>query len=104
MLYWLTDSVLIATPDKAKTWTQMGVVKDAQYGPVFGKTAKHLFVLTKSGVVESTDGGTVWSAPVAPPAEMKGLGGLSWLEFDPQHDTVYLMKMGSELYRLSRAK
>ncbi len=35
---------------------------------------------------------------------MKGLGGLSWLEYDPQHDTLYLMKMGSDLYRLNRSK
>ena len=37
-----------------------------------------------------------------PPSEMKGVGGLSWLEYDPKHDTLYLMKMGSELYQLRR--
>lgn len=103
-LYWLTEGGLIATSDKGETWKDIGAVKDAQYGPIFGKTAKHMFVLTKAGPVESTDGGTIWSAPLSPPPEMKGLGGLSWLEYDPQHDTLYLMKMGSELYRLSRGK
>ena len=103
-LSWLTDSGLISTTDKAETWKQLGTIKDSQYGPIFGKSSKHMFVLTKAGTVESTDGGANWSSPLAPPKEMKGIGGLSWLEFDPQHDTLYLMKMGSDLYRLSRAK
>ena len=59
-------------------------MKDALYGPVFGKDGKHLFVLTKAGVAESTDGGATWSKPLAPPKEMKGVGGLSWLEYDPR--------------------
>ena len=103
-LYWLVDGGLIATTDKGETWKQIGMVKDAQYGPIFGKSSKHMFVLTKAGPVESTDGGANWSAPLAPPQDLKGVGGLSWIEFDPQHDTLYLMKMGSELYRLTRAK
>lgn len=101
-LYWLTDEGLIVTADKGETWKNLGVVKDAQYGPIFGKDGKHLFVLTKAGVVESTDTGATWSKPVPAPKEMKGIGGLSWLEYDPKSDSVYLMKMGSDLYRLSR--
>lgn len=103
-LYWLVDGGLITTTDKGETWKKIGEIKDAQYGPIFGKDARHLFVLTKSGPVESTDGGVNWSPPLAPPKDMKGIGSLSWLEYDPQHDTLYLMKMGSDLYRLTRAK
>jgi hypothetical protein len=103
-LYWLADGGLIATTDKGKTWKKIGEIKDAQYGPIFGKNAKHMFVLTKAGVVESTDGGATWSKPLAPPKAMKGIGGLSWLEYDPKHDVLYLMKMGSDLYRLARGK
>ena len=61
-------------------------------------------MLTKAGPVESTDGGATWSPPFAPPQAMKGIGGLSWLEYDPQHDALYLMKMGSDLYRLKRGQ
>jgi hypothetical protein len=104
VLYWLVEGGLIASADKAATWKKLGEVKDAQYGPIFGKDAKHLFVLTKAGVVESTDGGATWSKPIAPPKEMKGTGGLSWLEYDPNNDLLYLMKMGSDLYRLDRAQ
>jgi photosystem II stability/assembly factor-like uncharacterized protein len=101
-LYWLVDGGLIATSDKGKTWKKIAEVKDAQYGPIFGKDARHLFVLTRAGVVESTDGGASWSRPLPPPRELKGLAGLSWLEYDPTQDCLYLMKMGSDLYRLDR--
>ena len=103
-LYWLVDGGLIATTDQAAHWKTLGEVKEAQYGPIFGKNSQHLFVLTKSGSIESTDGGSTWSPPLAPPKELKGIGGLSWLEYDPQHDLLYLMKMGSELYCFNRAK
>jgi hypothetical protein len=101
-LYWLVDGGLIATTDKGVTWKKIGAVKNAQYGPVFGKDTSHMFVLTKAGVVESRDGGASWSQPLPPPREMKGIGGLSWLEYDPTSDVLYLMKMGSDLYRLDR--
>jgi photosystem II stability/assembly factor-like uncharacterized protein len=101
-LYWLVDGGLIASADKGKTWKKLGRVKDAQYGPIFGKNARHLFVLTRAGVVESSDGGATWSKPLAPPPGMKGIGGLSWLEYDSKQDVLYLMKMGSDLYRLAR--
>jgi hypothetical protein len=103
-LYWLVDGGLIATTDRGATWKKVGAIKDGQYGPVFGKDAKHLFVLTKAGVVESTDGGATWGKPVAPPKGHKGIGGLSWLEYDPQNDVLYLMRMGTDLYRLERGK
>jgi photosystem II stability/assembly factor-like uncharacterized protein len=103
-LYWLVDGGLIVTEDKGASWKKIGTVKDALYGPVFGKDANHFFVLAKAGVVESTDGGATWSKPVAIPQGMKGVGGLTWLDFDPQHDILYLMRMGTDLYRLSRGK
>jgi hypothetical protein len=101
-LYWLVDGGLIATADRGATWRKVGAVKEGLYGPVFGKDARHLFVLTKAGVVESTDGGATWTGPLPPPKGLKGVVGLSWLEYDPRNDVLYLMKMGSDLYRLDR--
>jgi hypothetical protein len=101
-LYWLMDDALYRTTDKGEKWENLGAIKDARYGPIFGKSAKHLFVLTKNGIVESADGGRTWSEAIAPPKELKGIPPLTWLEYDPTSDTLYLMKMGSELYKLSR--
>ncbi len=82
----------------------MAAMKNGRYGPVFGKDAKHMFILTGAGIVESTDAGTTWSSPIAAPKDLKGIGGLTWLAYDPQNDVIYLMKMGSDLFKLARAK
>lgn len=103
-LYWLVDGGLIVSRDKGANWEKLSNLQDGRYGPVFGRTAKHLFVLAGRGVIESTDGGKTWSEPLAPPRDLKGTGGLTWLEFDPTSDSLYLMKMGSDLFKLARGK
>ena len=103
-VYWLADGALIRTADAGKTWDKVGDVKDGRYGPIFGKDAKQMFVLTGAGVVESTDGGATWSKPVAPPKEFKDVSALSWIDYDPANDVLYMMKMGSDLYRMERGK
>lgn len=102
-LYWLTTGGLLATADQAATWTRIAEIPDALYGPVFGASAKHLLVLTRKGIVESADAGATWSDPLAGPADFGDLAGLTWLDFDPKSDTLYLMKMTSDLYRFRRA-
>jgi photosystem II stability/assembly factor-like uncharacterized protein len=103
-LYWLTDGGLIRSKDAGKTWEKIGEVKDARYGPIFGKDAKQMFVLTGAGVIESADGGATWSKPTAPPTELKGVSALTWIDYDPVNDILYLLKMGSDLYRMPRGK
>jgi len=102
MLYWVVEGAVIATADKAVTWKKLGDLKDGRYGPVFGKDARHMFVLTGSGIVESTDGGASWSKSLPLPKELKGAAPLTWMEYSPQHDTLYVMRMTSELFRLQR--
>ena len=101
-LYWLAGESLIATTDDGKSWKKLGTVRDALFGPVFGKGAKQLFVLTKAGIVESEDGGSSWSKPVTLPKELKGASALTWLAYDPKNDLLYAMKMGSDLYKMPR--
>lgn len=103
-LYWLVDGALIVSADKGASWKKLGDVKDGRYGPIFGKDARHLFVLTGGGILESSDGGATWSKPIELPKEVKGGGALTWLEYDPAHDALYIMKMTSELYRMDRGK
>ena len=94
---------LIASADAGATWKKFGDIRDGRYGPVFGKDDKQLFVLTGAGIGESSDGGANWSKPIPPPKGMRGVGGLTWLEYDPTGDTLYLMKMGSDLFKLARS-
>jgi photosystem II stability/assembly factor-like uncharacterized protein len=101
-LYWLVDGALLSTADQGKTWAKRSDVQDGRYGPIFGRDSKHLFILTKAGIVESTDGGSTWAKPMMLPQELKGTGPLTWLDYDPKADIVYVMKMGSDLYRLVR--
>ncbi|HEY3789905.1 MAG TPA: sialidase family protein [Urbifossiella sp.] len=101
-LYWLAEGALYKTTDKAATWEKLSTVKDAFFGPVFGKDAKQLFVLMNKGIIESTDGGATWSSPIAVPKGLKGVNGLAWLEYDPTADVLYVMMMSSELYALNR--
>jgi hypothetical protein len=101
-LYWLVQGALIRTADRGETWKKVSELKDARYGPVFGKDGKHLFVLIGTGIVESTDGGASWSRPIALPKGLKGAGGLTWVEYDPKGKFLYVMKMTSDLYRLAR--
>ena len=67
-------------------------------------TFHDLFVLTGAGILETTDAGANWSRPIAAPKGLKGIGGLTWMEYDPTSDSLYVMKMGSELYKLARGK
>lgn len=103
-LYWVTDKALITTADRGQSWRKVADLKDGRFGPIFGKDARHLFVLTGGGIVESTDGGATWGKAIAPPRAMGGVSTLSWMEYDPVHDILYVMKMGSDLYRLERGK
>jgi hypothetical protein len=101
-LFWLVEGALIVTADRGESWKKVCDLPGGRYGPVFGKDARHLFVLTMMGVVESTDGGMTWAKPLPLPKAMGGASGLSWLEYDPNGDVLYVMKMGSDLFRLAR--
>lgn len=103
-LYWLVDGGLIATTDAGESWKKVSDIKDGRYGSIFGKDAKQLFILTAAGVIESADAGSTWAKPIAAPKELKGVVGLTWLDYDPTSDALYLMKMGSDLFKLTRGK
>jgi photosystem II stability/assembly factor-like uncharacterized protein len=99
-LYWLVDGALLTTTDKGENWKKLAEIKDGRYGPIFGKDDKHLFVLTGGGIITSTDGGASWSKPIAMPKELKGGSALTWIDYDPVHDLLYTMKMGSDLFQM----
>ncbi len=98
------DVALIVTKDAGETWAKVCDLKDGRFWPVFGKDARHLFAITKDGVTEITDAGATWGKPIPPPKDLKGIGGLTWLAYDAKNDTPCLMKMGTDLFKLSRGK
>jgi photosystem II stability/assembly factor-like uncharacterized protein len=103
-LYWLVDGAVIASKDAGESWAKVSEATKGRFGPVFGKSAKHLFVLTNDGVIESTDAGATWAKPIPSPKELKGVNNLLWLAYDAKSDVLYLMGMGSDLYKLARGK
>jgi hypothetical protein len=64
---------------------------------------KHQFVLTESGIKESTDGGATWLKAISLPKDFI-VGSQAWVEYDAKNDVLYLMKKGSDLYKLPRSK
>lgn len=104
LLYWLVDGALLVTKDRGASWDKISDIKGGREGPIFGKDAKHMLVLAGNEILESNDGGATWPQKIALPKDLKGASALTWLEYDPVHDTVYVMKMGSQLFRLQRGK
>jgi hypothetical protein len=101
-LYWVVEGALIVSADQGASWKKLGALKDGRYGPIFGKTEQHVLVLTGAGIVESKDGGATWGPPLAVPKELKGVSALTWFDYDPGNEVLYVMKMTSDLYRLKR--
>ena len=62
---------------------------------------KHVFVLTDTCIKESTDGGTTWNRAIDLPKSFV-TNSDSWVQYDATNDVVYLMKKGSDLYKLAR--
>jgi hypothetical protein len=92
-----------AGPDRKFVRALKGA-KGARHDRVYGKNDKHIFRLTNAGIVESTDGGANWSKAIAPPKGLKGGAGPTWIEYDPKNDILYVMRPGSDLYKLARHK
>ena len=65
--------------------------------------ARHLFVLGETYIKESRDGGATWLQAIPLP---KGFATTSstWIEYDATNDIIYVMKPGSDLYKLARPK
>jgi photosystem II stability/assembly factor-like uncharacterized protein len=102
-LYWVTSNAMILSRDKGETWQETCKLAEPLCGPAFGVNPKHMFVLLGGAVVESSDGGANWSKPERLPPAMGGNPSLTWIDYDPVHDLLYMMRMGSELYQLARA-
>jgi|GEM_PF-6661009 len=80
-----------------ETWKEVRAHADK------ARDAKHLFVLAETSIKESRDGGATWLKSISAP---KGfvMTSCTWVDYDATNDVVYLMKPGSDLYKLARRK
>ena len=101
-LYWLAGGGLITSADKGATWTTVGRPEGRAVRPGVRQGRRQLFVLTRRrrGREHRRRGDVGEAVPL--PKELKGVSALTWLDYDPVHDVLYVMKMGSELYALRR--
>jgi len=65
--------------------------------------SKHRFEVTGAGIKESLDGGATWSKPIPLPRDFVTTAD-TWVQHDATNDVLYLMKKGSDLYKLARRK
>ena len=105
--YWATEKGLLASKDKGATWAIQGQAVNAGWGPYFGKDEKHIVVVGKNGIMETTNGGGTWQPAAALPDVFKkdGLGNPGWFlnfAFDPVNNILYVSSMGKATYKYER--
>ena len=81
----------------SETWKEVRAHAEKTRDP------RHLFVLAETAIKESRDGGASWLKPISLPKDFV-VTSSTWVEYDATNDVVYLMKPGSDLYKLARRK
>lgn len=100
--YWTSDAGVLVSSDSGKTWKILGSPVKAWYGPYFGKDEKHLVVIGRDGVCETTDAGATWKvvAPLPPQFTIGFVGpNFAW---DPTANIFYASAMGKSAYAFHR--
>jgi hypothetical protein len=103
--YWLAREGLITSRDKGLTWKLIGSPVNAGWGPLFGKSARHMIVADFDGFLQSNDGGKTWIRIAPLPPFAGGLvpklpGEFLSIAWDPRANILYASRMGSAAYRL----
>jgi photosystem II stability/assembly factor-like uncharacterized protein len=103
--YWLAREGLITSRDKGLTWKLIGSPVNAGWGPLFGKSARHIIVADFNGFLQSNDGGKTWTRIAPLPPFAGGLvpklpGEFLSIAWDPRANILYASRMGSAAYQL----
>src|SRR5262249_54042278 len=81
----------------SETWKEVRAHAEKKRDP------RHLFVLAETCIKESRGGGVRLLTPISLPRDFV-VTSSTWVEYDATNDVVYLMKPGSDLYKLARRK
>jgi len=103
--YWVGSKGLLVSKDKGATWAWQGQPVQAAWGPYFGKSEKHVVIVGKTGVQETTDGGETWTLVTPLPDLFKNPPGPGWFlnfTFDPVSNVFYTSWMGKPAFRYLR--
>ncbi len=102
--YWTSSEGLLVSRDAGKTWGVQGAAVECSYGPYFGKDPRHIVVVGKKGLFESTDGGASWALAAPLPAGFAVAMPGWFLNFgwDPAANIFYISKMGQPAYKYQR--
>lgn len=100
--YWTSDAGVLVSGDSGRSWKVLGSPVKAWYGPYLGKDDRHLVVVGREGVHETTDAGATWKtvAPL-PPGFTVGFVGPNFA-WDAKNDVFYASSMGKPAYLFRR--
>jgi hypothetical protein len=99
--YWTSAQGLMVSADQGATWSIQGAPIDAANGPFFGRDESHLAVVTREGVMESTDAGASWRqlAPPPPGVSFSDASQFANYGWDWRNGIVYFSTMGHPALR-----
>jgi photosystem II stability/assembly factor-like uncharacterized protein len=105
-LYWLSDKGVIVSDDKGATWSLLGSeLPGAAKGPLFGKNASQMLVVTDRGVFKTEDAARTWKkvsdlfwVPDTYKARFEQVLRRHDYAWDPQGNVLYVSGLAGSIY------
>ncbi len=94
--YWTTARGVMVSDDQGATWSLLGTSVDASDGPYFGRDDSHLLVVTRAGLMETSDACATWrlAAPLPSPTAFSDSSQFTTYGWDWRNEIFYYSAMG----------